>query len=476
MYFLGIDQGTTSTRAILYDENFRVVRLARRKFKQIYPEEGWVEHDPEEIWNTVRETVEEVLEGVEKVEAMGITNQRETVIAWDVETGRPLYNAIVWQCRRTAKRAKDLREAEGKTILEKTGLVVDPYFSATKIEWLLKNVPEVKRALERGTLRFGTVDSFLAWKMTGKHVTDVTNASRTMLFNIKDLKWDEDLLRLFSVPRWTLPEVVDSSQVVGDTIWGIPLAGVVGDQQGALFGQMAFDRGDVKVTMGTGSFVLTNIGRDPVFSNSGLLTTVAWKVKDEVVYALEGSVFITGALLDWFVSVGMFSDPEEISQLAKDSESGGVYIVPALVGLGAPHWDPYARGLMIGMTRSTSRSNIARAILEALAFSIKELLELMEGEFEGRIGTVKVDGGVARSDVLLEILSKVTGKRVERPVNLETTSTGAVMLAAMAVGVVDEEELSKMRKIDLEIEHEETMREEYETWKRAVRRSLNWAR
>ena len=476
MYFLGIDQGTTSTRAILYDENFRVVRLARRKFKQIYPEEGWVEHDPEEIWNTVRETVEEVLEGIEKVEAMGITNQRETVIAWDVETGRPLYNAIVWQCRRTAKRAEDLREAEGKTILEKTGLVVDPYFSATKIEWLLKNVPEVKRALERGTLRFGTVDSFLAWKMTGKHVTDVTNASRTMLFNIKDLKWDEDLLRLFSVPRWALPEVVDSSQVVGDTIWGIPLAGVVGDQQGALFGQMAFDRGDVKVTMGTGSFVLTNIGRDPVFSNSGLLTTVAWKVKDEVVYALEGSVFITGALLDWFVSVGMFSDPEEISQLAKDSESGGVYIVPALVGLGAPHWDPYARGLMIGMTRSTSRSNIARAILEALAFSIKELLELMEEEFGGRIGTVKVDGGVARSDVLLEILSKVTGKKVERPVNLETTSTGAVMLAAMAVGVVDEEELSKMRKIDLEIEHEETMREEYETWKRAVRRSLNWVR
>ncbi len=478
MYFLGIDQGTTSTRAILYDERFRIVKIARRRFRQIYPAEGWVEHDPNEIWRTVEETVEEVLEGVkrEEVLAVGITNQRETVVPWDVESEEVLYNAIVWQCRRTAGRAEELRRSMGDLILEKTGLVVDPYFSATKMEWLLKNVNEVKKAKDRGTLRFGTIDSYLAWKMTGRHVTDVTNASRTMLFNIRSLNWDDELLELFSIPRWTLPEVVNSSEIVGETIWGIPLAGIVGDQQGALFGQMAFDVGDVKVTLGTGSFILINIGKKPLISRSGLLTTVAWKIGDEVTYALEGSVFITGALIDWFISIGLFSNPEEISKLAYDSKNGGVYVVPALTGLGAPHWDPYARGLIIGITRSTNRSNIARAVLEAIAFSIKELIDLMESEFGGDVGAVKVDGGVSKSDTLLEIMADATGKRIERPVNLETTSTGAVMLASLAVGAMDLDRMKEFREVSVSLKRERGLKEEYENWKEAVRRSLNWAR
>ncbi len=475
--YVGIDQGTTSTRAILFDDSFKPVRIARRKFRQIYPKEGWVEHDPEEIWKTVRETLEEVLYGVDKkkIKAIGITNQRETVVAWDSETGETLYNAIVWQCRRTAERAEEIRKDMGKEILEKTGLVVDPYFSATKMEWMIRNVDSVKRSLEKGTLRFGTIDSFIAYRLTGKHVTDHTNASRTMLYNLRKLDWDEELLDYFGIPRWTLPQIVDSASLVGDTEWG-PLSGIVGDQQGALFGQLAFEEGDVKITMGTGSFILMNIGEDPKISRMGLLTTVGWKIPGEVVYALEGSVFITGALIDWFVSVGLFSSPEEINELAERAENGGVYVVPALTGLGAPHWDPYARGLIIGITRKTSRENIARAVLESIAFSITELVELMEKESGKEVKTLRVDGGVSKSDILLRILSKVTGRIVERPVNMETTATGAVMLAAIGAGGMRKEDLRGFREVDVRIEEEKGLREELERWKEAVERSKGWSR
>ncbi len=476
--YIGVDQGTTSTRAILFDDSFRVLKISRRKFRQIYPREGWVEHDPWEIWGTVVSVVEEILSGVktEEIYSMGITNQRETIIAWDSESGEILYNAIVWQCRRTAKRSEELRKVYGDLIHEKTGLVVDPYFSATKMEWMMENVDSVKRAKEKGTLRFGTMDSFLAWKMTGKHVTDHSNASRTMLYNIGKMDWDDELLELFKVPRWSLPELVDSAEIVGDTRWGIPLSGMIGDQQGALFGQLAFNEGDVKITMGTGSFILMNIGKAPELSKNGLLTTIGWKIKDEVIYAFEGSVFVTGALIDWLISLDMFGSPQEINRLAEESDNGGVYLVPALTGLGAPHWDPYARGLMIGMTRKTSKGNIARAALESIAFSIKELVDIMEKDSGKKVKSLMVDGGVSKSDILLRVLSSTTGNVVERPQNMETTATGAVMLSAIGVGKVKKSDLKKYKVVEKKYNEDKGFEEEFERWKEAVKRSKNWSR
>ena len=476
--YIGVDQGTTSTRAILFDDSFRVLKISRRKFRQIYPREGWVEHDPWEIWGTVVSVVEEILSGVktEEIYSMGITNQRETIIAWDSESGEILYNAIVWQCRRTAKRSKELRKVYGDLIHEKTGLVVDPYFSATKMEWMMENVDSVKRSKEKGTLRFGTMDSFLAWKMTGKHVTDHSNASRTMLYNIGKMDWDDELLELFKVPRWSLPELVDSAEIVGDTRWGIPLSGMIGDQQGALFGQLAFNEGDVKITMGTGSFILMNIGKAPELSKNGLLTTIGWKIKDEVIYAFEGSVFVTGALIDWLISLDMFGSPQEINRLAEESDNGGVYLVPALTGLGAPHWDPYARGLMIGMTRKTSKGNIARAALESIAFSIKELVDIMEKDSGKKVKSLMVDGGVSKSDILLRVLSSTTGNVVERPQNMETTATGAVMLSAIGVGKVKKSDLKKYKVVEKKYNEDKGFEEEFERWKEAVKRSKNWSR
>ena len=476
--YIGVDQGTTSTRAILFDDSFRVLKIARRKFRQIYPREGWVEHDPWEIWGTVVSVVEEILSDVktEEIYSMGITNQRETVIAWDSESGEILYNAIVWQCRRTAKRSEELRKIYGDLIYEKTGLVVDPYFSATKMEWMMENVDSVKRAREKGTLRFGTVDSFLAWKMTGKHVTDHSNASRTMLYNIEKMDWDDELLELFKVPRWSLPELVDSAEIVGDTKWGIPLSGMIGDQQGALFGQLAFNEGDVKITMGTGSFILMNIGKAPKLSKNGLLTTVGWKIKDEVIYAFEGSVFVTGALIDWLISLDMFGSPQEINRLAEENDNGGVYLVPALTGLGAPYWDPYARGLIIGMTRKTSKGNIARSAIESIAFSIKELVDIMEKDSKKKVKSLMVDGGVSKSDILLRVLSSSTGNVVERPQNMETTATGAVMLSAIGVGKVKKSDLKNYKVVEKKFNEDKGFEEEFERWKEAVKRSKNWSR
>ena len=474
--FLAIDQGTTSTRAILFNENFEVVKIARRKFKQIYPKEGWVEHDPDEIWKTVEEVVTEILDGqdAKKIKAMGITNQRETVVAWDAKTGEPLYNAIVWQCRRTASMTEELKKSYGDFIHERTGLVVDPYFSASKMKWMIDNVDEVRKSLDMGTLRFGTIDSFLAYKMTGKHVTDHSNASRTMLYNIHSGNWDDELLNIFSIPKFTLPEIINTAKVIDVTKWGVLLSALVGDQQGALFGQLAFDEGNVKLTMGTGSFILMNTGENAVLSDKGLLTTVGWKIGEKKTYALEGSVFITGALIDWLVSIGLFKDPVEISELADKSENGGVYLVPAFTGLGAPHWDPTARGLLIGITRATTRENIARAALEGIAFSIKEIIDIMAEDSGIGINVLRVDGGVSNSDALLRIISKSTGVTVQRPKVVETTARGAAMLAAVGSGLTNIDDLKSYMKIDVEISEKKGLKEEYNIWKKALKRSKNW--
>ncbi|OQX57764.1 MAG: hypothetical protein B5M49_03110 [Thermotoga sp. 4484_232] len=417
MYVVGIDQGTTSTRSILFNEKMEVIRESRKKFKQIFPKPGWVEHDPEEIWKTVEESLKEVLDGIplKEVAGIGITNQRETIVAWDSKTGDVLYNAIVWQCRRTAERVEELRKRHYEDILEKTGLVVDPYFSATKMEWMLKNVDEVKKAKEKGTLRFGTIDSFLAYRLTGEHVTDPSNASRTMLFNLKELKWDEDLLKMFGIPEFSLPRVINTSEVFGRTKEGIPVGSLIGDQQSALFGQASFKEGDVKCTMGTGSFILR-------------------------------------------------------------ASNEGVYLVPAFTGLGAPHWDPYARGLMIGLTRGVKRENIVRACFEAIAFSIFELVDLMKEETEKSIRSLKVDGGVAKNELILKLLSSLLKVEVERPVVLETTAFGAAFLAGMAVGIFEKDDLFKLRKIEKAImEHRINLREDYKRWRMAVERAKNWA-
>ncbi len=478
--YIGLDQGTTSTRAILFDENFNMLHEARREFKQIYPKEGWVEHNPEEIWQTVVEVLEEckrVAESKgEKIKAIGITNQRETIVAWDEEEKRTLYNAIVWQCRRTAERSSELRKDFGKVIKDKTGLVVDPYFSATKIEWLLNNVEEVKRAAAKGTLRFGTIDSYLAWKLTGQHVTDYSNASRTMLFNIHTLDWDNELLELFGVKREFLPKLVDTAQYIGDTRDGIPVSSLVGDQQSALFGQTAFEKGDVKCTLGTGSFILMNTGDQIINSQHNLLSTVGWKIGNEIVYALEGSVFITGTLVNYLIrNLGFAKDSAELTELALQvGNNGGIYFVPAFTGLGAPYWDPYARGLIIGLTPGTDKRHIIYAAFEGIAFSVGQLVALMEKESEIYIKTLKVDGGVSKNNLIMQILSNTVNTVVERPVNRETTALGAATLAAIAMGWVDKNKLKEIRKIDRIFTPKENREEEFNKWKQAVNRALNW--
>ncbi|ABS60274.1 glycerol kinase GlpK [Fervidobacterium nodosum] len=478
--YIGLDQGTTSTRAILFDENFNMLHEARREFKQIYPKEGWVEHNPEEIWQTVVEVLEEckrVAESKgEKIKAIGITNQRETIVAWDEEEKRTLYNAIVWQCRRTAERSSELRKDFGKVIKDKTGLVVDPYFSATKIEWLLNNVEEVKRAATKGTLRFGTIDSYLAWKLTGQHVTDYSNASRTMLFNIHTLDWDNELLELFGVKREFLPKLVDTAQYIGDTKDGIPVSSLVGDQQSALFGQTAFEKGDVKCTLGTGSFILMNTGDQIINSQHNLLSTVGWKIGNEIVYALEGSVFITGTLVNYLIrNLGFAKDSAELTELALQvGNNGGIYFVPAFTGLGAPYWDPYARGLIIGLTPGTDKRHIIYAAFEGIAFSVGQLVALMEKESEIYIKTLKVDGGVSKNNLIMQILSNTVNTVVERPVNRETTALGAATLAAIAMGWVDKNKLKEIRKIDRIFTPKENREEEFNKWKQAVNRALNW--
>lgn len=440
-FVLALDQGTTSSRSILFDESGAAVTAAQREFPQHYPRPGWVEHDAEEIWASQQITMDEVVAQAETgtIAAIGITNQRETTVVWDAVSGEAVCNAIVWQDRRTAERCEELR-AEGleELIRSKTGLRLDPYFSASKVQWILDNVDGARGKAAAGQLRFGTVDSWLVWKLTeGRvHVTDVSNASRTNLFNIREQCWDDELLDLFDVPRTMLPEVVDSSGVLAE--WrGIPIAGMAGDQHAALFGQACFEVGMAKNTYGTGSFLLMNTGERAIPSECGLLTTIGWRTSGKTTYALEGSLFVAGALFQWLRDeLQIVSSVQEVDELgASVPDSGGCVLVPAFAGLGAPHWDPFARGAMFGVTRGTSRAHICRAALEAVALQSLELAECMEKDSGIALTELRVDGGAARSDVLMQIQADFLSREVVRPNNIETTAFGAAALAGLATGV-----------------------------------------
>ena len=444
---LALDQGTSSSKAFLIDRQGRVVSRAARAFRQIYPRPGWVEHDPKEIWSsqirTAREAVKRAGVQAEQIAALGITNQRETTILWHRETGRPVHNAIVWQCRRTAERCEELKSRGfDRLIKERTGLVTDAYFSATKVEWLLREVPGLRSMAERGEILFGTVDSWLIYNLTGgkRHVTDYSNASRTLLFDIHRRQWDEDLLKEFRIPPAMLPAVVESSQVAGETTPGLfgcplPIAGVAGDQQAALFGQTGFRPGQAKNTYGTGCFMLLNTGGRAVPSKD-LLTTIAWVLNGKAVYALEGSVFIAGAAIQWLRDgLGLMAKAADSEALAASvPDSGGVYFVPAFVGLGAPYWDPYARGTIVGLTRGSHRAHLVRAALEAIAYQTRDVIEAMKRDSGIALRVLGVDGGGAANNFLCQFQSDLLGCPVERPAVAETTALGAAYLAGLAVG------------------------------------------
>ena len=450
-YILSLDQGTTSSRAILFNKKGNIVSLAQKEFTQYYPQPGWVEHNAMEIWSSQATVLAEAIvkAGIvaTDIAAIGITNQRETTIVWDKETGTPVYNAIVWQDRRTADICDGLKKnGNEKMIQEKTGLLIDAYFSATKIKWILNNVEGARAKAEKGLLAFGTVDSWLLWNLTGGkiHVTDITNASRTMLFNIHSQRWDEELLSLLDIPAVMLPKVKSSSEVYGETSGRllaakIPIAGIAGDQQAALFGQMCTQKGMVKSTYGTGCFMLMNIGDKPILSRNKLVTTIAWKIGDQVQYALEGSIFIGGAVVQWLRDgLGIISSSSEVETKASQvPDNGGVFLVPAFAGLGAPHWNPYARGMIVGLTRGTTDAHIARAALESIALQTMDVLHAMEADSGTEIKELRVDGGATVDDLLLQIQADVLGKNVIRPEVTETTAIGAAYLAGLAVGFWD---------------------------------------
>ena len=447
-YVLALDQGTTSSRSVVFNREGQVVAMAQKEFAQHYPRPGWVEHDPEEIWVGQAATAAEVLERAKlaagDLEAVGITNQRETTILWDRATGQPIHNAIVWQDRRTADVCDRLRaDGRAETIRAKTGLVVDPYFSGTKVAWLLDHVAGARRRAERGELAFGTVDSWLAYRLSGGrlHVTEPSNASRTLLFDIHEGRWDDELLELLRVPRELLPEVRSSSEVYGEVaapaaLAGVPLAGILGDQQAATLGQVCTRPGLAKCTYGTGCFLVLNTGPDPRPSENKLLTTIAWRRKRETTYALEGSVFVGGAIVQWLRDgLGVIDTSAEVEELAASvDDSGGVVLVPALAGLGAPHWDPYARGALLGITRGTTSAHVARAALEGIAFSVADLVSAMEADADVGMRELRVDGGAAANDLLLQVQADVLQLPVVRPKVLETTSLGAAYAAGLAVG------------------------------------------
>ena len=463
-YILAIDQGTTGTTVLLIDHRGRFAGRAYAEITQYYPKPGWVEHDPEEIWQKTIPAVEAAFRsaGVERdqIAAIGITNQRETSVVWDKRTGKPVHNAIVWQCRRTAEMCEQLRE-RGLTekVRRKTGLVIDPYFSATKLAWILDNVDGARDAAQRGNLLFGTIDSWLLWKLTGGkvHATDYTNASRTMLFDIHSLTWDEDLLAELNIPPAMLPEVLPSSGVFGvvdcgsSTLDGIPIAGDAGDQQAALFGQACFYPGSIKNTYGTGCFLMLNTGRDSILSEHGLLTTIACGAGGSHIYALEGSVFIAGAAVQWLRDgLRLIESAPETESLAKSvPDTGGVYVVPAFTGLGAPYWDADARGAILGITRGTEREHIIRATLESIAYQTADVMEAMRSDSGQEIGQLRVDGGASANDFLMQFQSDILGMEVDRPVVTETTALGAAFLAGLAVGFWENEsQLEKCRETD----------------------------
>ncbi|MGP1592704.1 MAG: glycerol kinase GlpK [Prevotella multiformis] len=447
-FILALDQGTTSSRAIVFDHNGQIKSVAQKEFTQYFPQPGWVEHSPNEIWSSQASVIAEAISAIDinglDIAGIGITNQRETTIVWDIDTEEPIYNAIVWQDRRTAEYCDKLK-AQGLTdkIHEKTGLIVDAYFSGTKIKWILDNVPGARKRAEMGKLRFGNVDAWLVWRLTrGEvHVTDVTNASRTMLFNIHDLKWDEDLLKLLDIPLSMMPEVKSSSEIYGHTkttifAHEVPISGIAGDQQAALFGQMCIEPGAIKNTYGTGCFVMLNTGRKPVMSKNNLLTTIAWKIGDRVDYALEGSIYVGGSVVQWLRDgLGFITSSSEIEDLASTvPDSGGVYFVPALTGLAAPYWDQYARGTIVGITRGTTRAHIARAALDGIAFQTYDIAQAMAKDMEAPLTELKVDGGASRNNLLMQYQSNLLGIKVVRPKITETTALGAAYLAGLAVG------------------------------------------
>jgi len=492
-YVLALDQGTTSSRAMVFDQRARLVGRASRPLPQIYPQAGWVEHDPRQIWQTqlgaAREALAQANISARDVAALGITNQRETTILWDRETGEPVANAIVWQCRRTAPLCDRLKKEGHEPLLtERTGLVADAYFSATKVRWLLDHHPDLQQRARLGRVMFGTVDSWLIYKLSGHrlHLTDPSNASRTMLYNIHTGTWDEEILALFDIPAQILPEVRPSSAVYGETepsVLGAPvaIAGCAGDQQAALFGQACFRPGQAKITYGTGCFLLMNTGRQPVLSRSGLLTTIAWSVGEAIHYALEGSVFIAGAALQWLRDeLGLFQRTDEIEPSARRvTSTEGVYFVPAFVGLGAPYWDMYARGLMIGLTRGTTRDHIIRAALEAIAYQTRDVLQCMKDEAAHSLAELRVDGGAAVNDFLCQFQADILQTAVARPRVTETTALGAAFLAGLAVGMWKGcDEIASLWQAD-KVFHPTMERAEserlYQQWKEAVRRAARWA-
>ncbi|MFO1127429.1 MAG: glycerol kinase GlpK [Rhodospirillales bacterium] len=495
-YVLAIDQGTTGSTVLIFDRDAHVIGRAYSEFTQYFPKPGWVEHDPEEIWTVTLGVIEAAIKkaGIDAsaLNAIGITNQRETTILWDRTTGQPVARAIVWQDRRTAAFCDELKaKGFGDVVRSKTGLVIDPYFSATKIKWLLDNTPGLRGRAEQGELAFGTIDSWLVWHLTGgAHVTDYSNASRTLLFNINELKWDDELLHLFDVPPSLLPEVMPSSHVYGRTdpekFFGtnrIPVSGIAGDQQAALFGQACYGEGLAKNTYGTGSFVLMNTGREVVRSKSNLLTTVAWKIGDEPAeYALEGAVFITGAAVQWLRDgLCIIKNASETEELAASLQSNdGVYLVPALVGLGAPHWDPYARGALIGITRGTTRAHVVRAVLEAICYQTRDVVEAMQQDSGIALKELRCDGGASGNGFLMQFQSDILGVPVEVPEVAETTALGAAYLAGLATGYwSDRSEINAKwrlaRRYTPSLATEERARL-YRRWQRAVERAKDWAR
>lgn len=447
-YILALDQGTTSSRAIVFDHNGSIRSAAQKEFSQHFPQPGWVEHDPNEIWSSEAAVIAEAISAIDingkNIAGIGITNQRETTIVWDIDTEEPIYNAIVWQDRRTASLCDQLK-AQGLVdmVREKTGLIIDAYFSGTKIKWILDNVPGARERAEKGKLRFGNVDSWLVWRLTrGEvHVTDVTNASRTMLFNIHTLKWDVDLLKLLDIPVSMMPEVKSSSEVYGHTkttifAHEVPISGIAGDQQAALFGQMCVEPGAIKNTYGTGCFVMLNTGPRPVLSRNNLLTTIAWKIGDKVDYALEGSIYVGGSVVQWLRDgLGIIKSSSEVEELASSvPDSGGVYFVPALTGLAAPYWDQYARGTIVGITRGTTAAHIARAALDGIAFQTYDIAQAMSRDMGAPLTELKVDGGASRNNLLMQFQANLLDIDVVRPKVTETTALGAAYLAGLAVG------------------------------------------
>ncbi|MFP5527236.1 glycerol kinase GlpK [Peptococcus simiae] len=488
-YIIALDQGTTSSRAIIFDHEQNIVDIRQNETRQYFPQSGWVEQDPQDIWASTFGALQETLAATgispETIDALAITNQRETTIVWDKTTGKPVYNAIVWQCRRTADRCRDLVDQGYKDrIAEKTGLVIDPYFSATKLAWILDEVDPDRTRAKAGDLLFGTVDTWLLWKLTDGqvHATDYTNASRTMLFNIHSLTWDQDILDLLDIPRAMLPDVHPSSYSFGQAHLGrnvmVPVAGMAGDQQAALFGQTCFSPGEAKNTYGTGCFLLMNIGHEPIISRHGLVTTIAAGTSDQPTYALEGSIFVGGAVIQWLRDILHILDEAADSDFfaTKLEDNEGVYLVPAFVGLGAPYWDAYARGAMFGLTRGTGRAHIVRAALEAITYQTHDVLEAMVAESPVEIKTLQVDGGAAENDFLMQFQADILNVPVVRPQILETTALGAAMLAGLAVGVwKDLAEVARHRQVDQSFKPAmdgDKRQKNIDGWKEAIRRTL----